>query len=76
MQWESDWNTVLTEVTAMCDSNSVSVTSAQIGDARMWFDEAIASHQADSAVHPGNAAWNSTWIAHYQQLDAMYAALP
>jgi hypothetical protein len=70
--WEMDWGTVLGEVTAMCNDNTVSVSPTQIEQAETWFQSAIADHQEDTAKNPGNASWNNTWILAYTRLLALY----
>lgn len=72
--WEFAWMAVGSDLRLMCGSHLAS-NPASIAQDRGNFALAIAAHQADMAANPANTAWDSTWVATYQRLDAMYAAL-
>jgi hypothetical protein len=74
--YASGWSNVLSETAATCSSSPIVPTQAQRSNARLWFYEAIAAHQADTLSHPANAAWNRMWVGYYGRLITMWDALP
>lgn len=72
-QWSGRWTTAHNEVAALCTSGTP-ISEVDRTDALSWFNEAIANHEADTSRFPGNADWNSQWIANYQRLSGLFAS--
>lgn len=73
-QYGAEWKKVNAEVSAVCSDHMP--TADQVADALAWFYRASEAHRADTAVNPGDADWNTLWMADYQRLGVLFSDLP
>ena len=75
-EWARRWSVVVAQEQGICQAPPVTVPpAADIAQTLAWFDDAVAAHKADAAVHPGYADWDNQWVSNYSRLSADYEAL-
>jgi hypothetical protein len=73
--WAMHWARAIALIQGLEYPQAEAPSASTLNPIVSWFNLAISLHQSDEQTYPQNSAWDNTWIANYQRLDALWAKL-